>query len=112
MAFIQEEEDLKLAVALFQEDQDRKLAVALTQEEQDRLLALSLIEKITKQTHLQDQRLLLTSNNEFELRTPYQTNRQDLLEVNVDHKSQQNDQYYMGVQDTFCLSSSYTQAKI
>ena len=40
LAFIQEEEDLKLAVALFQEDQDRKLAVALTQEEQDRLLAL------------------------------------------------------------------------
>ena len=88
--------------------QDRKLAVALTQEEQDRLLALSLIEKITKQSQLQDQKLLLTSNNEFEPRT----NRQDLLEVNVDHKSQQNDQYYMGVQDTFCLSSSYTQAKI
>jgi hypothetical protein len=77
LAFIQEEEDLKLAVALFQEDRDRKLAVALTQEEQDRLLALSLIEKITKQTHLQDQRLLLTSNNEFEPRTPYETNGQD-----------------------------------
>ena len=88
--------------------QDRKLAEALTQEEQDRLLVLSLIEKITKQSQLQDQKLLLTSNNEFEPRT----NRQDLLEVNVDDKSQQNDQYYMGVQDTFCLSSSYTQAKI
>ena len=88
--------------------QDRKLAVALTQEEQDRLLALSLIEKITKQSQLQDQKLLLTSNNEFEPRT----NRQDLLEVNVDHKSQQNNQYYMGVQDTVCLSSSHTQAKI
>ena len=112
MAFIQEEEDLKLAVALIQEDQDWNLAVALTQEEQDRLLALSLIEKITKPPQLQDQKLLLTSNNEFETRTPYQTNRQDLLEVNVDHKSQQNNQYYMGVQDTVCLSSSYTQAKI
>ena len=71
------------------------------------------MEKITKQTHLQDQKLLLTSNNEFEPPpTPYVTNRQDLLEVNVDHKSQQNEQYYMGVQDTFCLTSSYTQAKI
>jgi len=110
LAFIQEEEDLKLAVALFQEDQDRKLAVALTQEEQDQLLTLNLMEKITKQTHLQDQRLPLTSNNEFEPQNPYETNRQDLLEVNVDHKSQQNNnQYYMGVQDTFCLSSSYTQ---
>ena len=88
--------------------QDRKLAEALTQEEQDRLLVLSLIEKITKQSQLQDQKLLLTSNNEFEPRT----NRQDLLEVNVDHKSQENDQYYMGVQDTVCLSSSHTQAKI
>ena len=75
-------------------------------------LTLSLMEKITKQTHLQDQKLLLTSNNEFESRTPYETNREGLLEVNVDHKSQQNEQYYMGVQDTFCLSSSYTQAKI
>ena len=84
--------------------QDRKLALALTQEEQDRLLALSL--------KLQGQKLLLTSNNEIEPPTPYQTNRQDLLEVNVDHKSQQSDQYYMGVQDTVCLSSSLTQAKI
>ena len=43
MAFIQEEEDLKLAVALFQEDQDRKMAVALTQEEQDQLLTLKSV---------------------------------------------------------------------
>jgi hypothetical protein len=43
LAFIQEEEDLKLAVALFQEEQDQKLAVALTQEEQDRLLALKSV---------------------------------------------------------------------
>ena len=43
LAFIQEEQDLKLAVALFQEDQDRKLAVALTQEEQDQLLTLKSV---------------------------------------------------------------------
>ena len=43
LAFIQEEEDLKLAVALFQEDQDRKMAVALTQEEQDQLLTLKSV---------------------------------------------------------------------
>ena len=82
------------------------------EKKQTNISHLSLIEKITKQTHLQDQRLLFTSNNEFEPRTRYETNRQDLLEVNVDHESQQDNQYYMGVQDTFCLSSSYTQAKI
>ena len=53
LAFIQEEQDLKLAVALFQEDQDRKLAVALTQEEQDQLLTLkSVNSNFTLAVHL------------------------------------------------------------